>query len=439
MERDLYAYLLAWKDAPERKPLMLYGARQVGKTFILKAFGERAFERLAYVNCFRNAAVRALFAADVDVRRIVEGLSVLVGQSIEPGKTLLVLDEVQEVPAAVSALKYFCEELPYLHVAVAGSLLGVLNMEGESFPVGKVSILRMGPMTFSEFLRAQGEEHLAGLIAKHDWPLIEAFHEQLTDRLRQYYYVGGMPEAVAHFIHHHDPVAVRQIQEDILAAYEVDIAKHTGAQTQRVRQVWQSIPAQLGKENKKFIYGAIAKGARAKDYELAIQWLVDARLVHKVVRARQPRTPLRYYADTSAFKLYLLDVGLLAALNDVPAQRMLSGNRAMTEYKGALTENFVLQQLKSGASMPVCYFSKDASTQEVDFLVQRPDGVLPIEVKAEENVRAKSLAAFVSDHCSSDAPPLKAVRLSMLPFRQQEWMDNLPLYAAAACTSIERG
>lgn len=438
MERDIYAQLLAWKDMPERKPLMLYGARQVGKTYILRTLGERAFERLAYVNCFRNAAVRTLFGADINVRRIVEGLSVLVGQPIEPGRTLLVLDEVQEVPAAVSALKYFCEELPRLHVAVAGSLLGVLNMQGESFPVGKVNILRMGPMTFGEFLRAHGEGRLAALVAAHEWPLVEAFHQQLTDRLRQYYYVGGMPEAVAHFIAHHDPMAVRRIQEDILAAYEVDIAKHTGAQTQRVRQVWQSIPAQLGKENKKFIYGVIAKGARAKDYELAIQWLVDAGLVHKVVRARQPRTPLRYYADPSAFKLYLLDVGLLAALNDAPAQMMLAGNRAMTEYKGALTENFVLQQLRSQPGMAVCYFSKDGSTQEVDFLLQRPDGVLPIEVKAEENVRAKSLAAFVNDHLRSEAPPLKAVRLSMRPYCRQEWMDNLPLYAAAACADVAR-
>lgn len=438
MERDIYAQLLAWRDAPERKPLMLYGARQVGKTFILKAFGEQAFERLAYVNCFRNTAVRTLFSADANVQRIMEGLSVLVRQPIEPGRTLLVLDEVQEVPAAVSALKYFCEQLPQLHVAVAGSLLGVLNMQGESFPVGKVNILRMSPMTFAEFLRAHGEEQIAALIEAHNWPLIEAFHQQLTDRLRQYYYVGGMPEAVASFIAHHDPMAVRQIQEDILSAYEVDIAKHTGAQTQRVRQVWQSIPAQLGKENKKFIYGAIAKGARAKDYELAIQWLVDAGLVHKVVRARQPRTPLRYYADTSAFKLYLLDVGLLAALNDMPAQMMLAGNRALTEYKGVLTENFVLQQLRSRLDMPVCYFSKDGSKQEVDFLLQRPEGVLPIEVKAEVNVRAKSLAAFVNEHRHSDTPPLKAIRLSMLPFRQQDWMDNLPLYAAATCTNLAR-
>lgn len=383
---------------------------------------------MVYVNCYRNETIGKLFEGDVNIDRILIGLSAYSKKTIVPGKTLVFLDEIQEIPPVLSSLKYFCEDKRELHVIVAGSLLGVMNMRGESFPVGKVDIMHMYPMTYEEFLLANGEEQLLKLLRSADYALIGSLSHRFTEYLRQYYFVGGMPEAVQHFTTHHDPNAARRIQKDILAAYEADISKHTAEQTQRVRMVWQSVPAQLARENKKFIYGAMRKGARAKDFEIAIQWLVDAGLVHKAERARDAKVPLKFYADMDAFKLYLLDVGLLGALAETPPQEILIGDNVFSEYKGAFTENFVYQQLKTLPSLPVYYYSKDNSTQEVDFLIQAGSRILPVEVKAETNVKSKSLAAFINHDFASYQ--LKGVRFSMLDYQDQGWMENVPLYAA---------
>ena len=405
----------------------MYGARQVGKTYTLTQFGETEFDDMVYVNCYKNAEMRQLFDGDADVNRLLAGLSAYARKKIVPGRTLVFLDEIQEIPPVISSLKYFCENMRELHVVVAGSLLGVMNMSGESFPVGKVNVMRMMPMSFEEFLVAESEEMLVDIMKSRDWQMTDVFSSKLTDYLRHYYYVGGMPEAVAHFIAHRDFQTVRSIQKDILVAYEADIAKHTGRETQRVRMVWQSVPAQLARENKKFIYGAVKKGARAKDFELAIQWLVDAGLVYKVERTRDAKMPLKFYADSNAFKLYLLDVGLLGAMADTSAAGVIIGNGIFTEYKGAFTENYVLQQLKALPGLPIYYYSKDNSQQEVDFIIQLPDRILPVEVKAEDNVKSKSLAAFVCHDFQSYG--LRAVRFSMKPYQDQGWMENVPLYS----------
>lgn len=426
MEREAYNRLKEWKLSERRKPLIIYGARQVGKTYLLKEFGSREYKNLVYINCFKNPEIEMLFNGDADVKRILIGLSAYAKQQILPHETLVFFDEAQEIPRTISMLKYFCEELPDIHVVVAGSLLGVMNLAGESFPVGKVNVLHLYPMTFREYLNACGQQELAKLVASEDHELISAMSGRLMSLLRQYYYVGGMPEAVQYFVNSNDPNGVRQIQQEILSAYEVDIAKHAGRETQRIRMVWQSVAAQLAKENKKFIYGAIKKGARAKEFELAIQWLVDAGLVYRVERATSPQLPLKFYADGSAFKLYLLDVGLLGAMTEASASQMLIGDNVFTEYKGAFTENYVLQQLMTVPQLSVFYYSKESSTQEIDFLVQVQDRVIPIEVKAEENVKSKSLHAFVcNDHKERG---LKGLRFSMKGYVDQGWMENVPLY-----------
>lgn len=429
MEREIYSYLLRWKSSPERKPLMMYGARQVGKTYILKEFGRREFETLAYVNCYRNEAVRGLFAGDSDVRRLCLGLSAIAGCPIEPGRTLLFLDEIQEAPGAVASLKYFCEDIRGLHVVAAGSLLGVSMLRGESFPVGKLDTCKLYPMTYREFLRAVGRGQLADILAGGDRALADALAEQYTELLRQYYFVGGMPEAVVRFAARGDIGEVRTVQRELLSAYEADMAKHSGAALQRIRMVWQSIPSQLARENKRFVFGSLRQGARAKDFETAIEWLVEAGLIYKVERVRETRLPLRFYADASAFKLYALDVGLLGAMSDTPPSAMLIGASVFAEYKGAFTENYVLQQMVASGVQPVFYYSKLNSTMEIDFIVQAGERVLPIEVKAEENVKSKSLRAFVEQAGGG----VRGLRFSMLPFREQDWMDNVPLYAAAGC------
>lgn len=428
MKREIYNQLIDWKLRSDHKPLVLYGARQVGKTYILKDFGEHEFENMVYINCYKNDMMARLFDGDTDVERLLLGMSAFTRQKITPGKTLVFLDEIQEIPPVLSSLKYFCENKPELHVAVAGSLLGVMNLKGESFPVGKVDILHLYPMTYEEFLLALGESALLQLLQGGDHALMDALAPRYTELLRQYYFVGGMPEAVKHFVEHRDVMAVRRIQQNILTAYENDISKHTAEQTQRVRMVWQSIPSQLAHENKKFIYGSVRKGARAKDFEVAIQWLIDAGLVHKVERTKDAKVPLKFYADINAFKMYMLDVGLLGAHTQTPPDQILIGDNVFSEYKGAFTENFVLQQLCTISSLAVYYYSKDNSTQEVDFLAQAGSKVIPIEVKAEDNVKSKSLSAFVNQDFASYH--LKGVRFSMLPHHDQGWMENVPLWAA---------
>ena len=426
MERTIYKDLLHWKNRPDRKPLILLGARQVGKTYILQEFGRREFENVVYVNCQRNSICERLFR-DLDVQRIVTELERHFDTDIVVGKTLLIFDEVQEVKNAITSLKYFCEELNSLHVAVAGSLLGIQLREEESFPVGKVHTINMYPMTFNEYLTACGRHRLLEVIEKKDWESMKLHNEQLTELLRQYFFVGGMPEAVLKYIETGNVREVREVQREILETYSHDMAKHSKSQIQRIHQVWQSIPAQLARENKKFFYGSLRKGARAKDFELALQWLVDASLVYRVERCNKPVHPLKFYADNSAFKLYMLDCGLLACMSEANPNMLLLDHNAFVEFKGAFAENFVLQHLKTIPNSSVFYYSKDNSTMEIDFLFQTEERIVPIEVKAEENVRSRSLYLFVNEDFKEQN--FMGLRFSLKPYIQQSWMENVPLYA----------
>ena len=426
MERTIYQDLLKWKNNPDRKPLILLGARQVGKTFILKEFGDREFDNFIYVNCHKDTFALNLFR-NFDVERIVTELERYNETDVVAGKTLLFFDEIQEIPNAIASLKYFCEDYRSLHVVAAGSLLGISLRSEESFPVGKVNMMKMFPMTFNEFLLANGRNKLVELLNSHDWEAMSSMNEILTEYLRQYYFVGGMPEAVSKYIETKDVKQVRRIQKEILDTYYYDMSKHTKTQIQRIHQVWNNIPAQLSKENKKFFYGDIKKGARSKDYEMAMQWLIDAGLVHKVEKCKQPTIPLKFYADSTAFKLYMLDCGLLACLSEANPNSMLLNENAFVEFKGAFTENYVLQHLKATNNISVYYYSKDNSTMEIDFLIQTEEKVIPIEVKASVNVKSKSLSLFVNEDFKDKN--FKAVRLSLKPYIDQEWMENIPLYA----------
>lgn len=425
MERSIYSSLKKWKESPTRKPLILQGARQVGKTYILKEFGAREYSEVVYINCDDNNDMQNMFV-DYDVDRIIRSLSAISGVSIKPSTTLLILDEIQEVERGLASLKYFCEKAPEYHVAVAGSLLGITLHEGTSFPVGKVDMLYMYPMDFEEFLLAMGKEQLVELLRSNSWAALTPLRGMLTELLRQYYFVGGMPEAVKAYVERGDIWEVRSIHSKIIDAYRNDMSKHAPKQqVQRINMVWNSIPSQLARDNKKFVYGALRKGARANDFEIAIQWLVDSGLVHKVHRISKPVVPLKFYEDMSSFKLFLLDCGLLGALSETPPEQILIGDNVFEEYKGAFTENYVLQQLKSLPRTFVYYYSNDNSTLEIDFVVQHDTHVIPIEVKAEENLRAKSLRQFVTDN-----PGLHGVRFSMSDYREQDWLTNVPLWAA---------
>ena len=423
MKRKIYAKLVEWKNQECHKPLILNGVRQCGKTYILKEFGRTEFDNLAYVSCDRNDNLQAIYEGDFDTARIIRGLSALTGVDIIPGKTLIFLDEVQAFPQALEALKYFCEDAPEYHIVVAGSLLGVALHAGVSFPVGKVQTMRLFPMDFEEFLMAMGEDQLLKLMHSKDYALMNAFHEKLKDYLRQYYYVGGMPEVVKMYVENKLLGQVRTIQNEILSNYAGDFSKHAPAQeVPRIDMVWQSILGQLSKENKKFVYGVLKKGGRAKEFELAIQWLVDAGLVYKITKVTKPELPLKFYEDLSAFKLYLCDCGLMA-MADTAAKDVLLGDNVFTEYKGAFTEQYVLQQLLASGITHIYYYSSDTSRMEMDFLVQREGALLPIEVKGGTSIKATSLHNYLKEH-----PDISAIRYSMLPYRQQENISNMPLY-----------
>lgn len=424
MERTIIQQLRDWKLKADRKPLILNGARQVGKTWILRHFASQEYKKEAYIVCRKNELLRQLFAQNFDTDRILRGLKALSGVDITPNDTLIILDEVQDIPEILESLKYFHEELPDYHVAVAGSLLGISLHNGVSFPVGKVNMLNLYPMSFEEFLMAKGEIETAKLIWQKDYEITNLLHDKYVDLLRQYYYVGGMPEAVQKYVESGALQEVRNIQLEILHGYDLDFSKHAPKeQVPRIRMVWQSIPSQLFKENKKFIYGALRKGARANDFELAIQWLIDAGLLYKVSNCTKPALPLDIYADSSAFKLYMVDVGLLGAMvNTTPAQ-VLVQNTIFSEYKGGMTEQYVLQQMKSKSIAPIYYHKSDSSRLELDFLIQHESHLLPIEVKAEGNVRANSLTTMLAS-----TPSLTAHRYSMLPYREQGQLINIPLY-----------
>ena len=424
MERKIYTQLVGWKNQKLHKPLILNGVRQCGKTYILKEFGKREFESLVYVSCDRNENLKAIYAGGFDTSRIIQGLSALTGVDIIPGKTLIFLDEVQAFPQALEALKYFCEDAPEYHIVVAGSLLGVASHTGVSFPVGKVQTMRLFPMDFEEFLMAMGENQLLKLMHSKDYELMNAFHEKLKDYLRQYYYVGGMPEVVKSYVENRLLNQVRTIQNEILSNYASDFSKHAPTQeVPRIDMVWQSILGQLSKENKKFVYGVLKKGGRAKEFELAIQWLVDAGLVYKITKVTKPELPLKFYEDLSAFKLYLCDCGLMGAMADTSAKDVLLGDNVFTEYKGAFTEQYVLQQLLASGIDHIYYYSSDTSRMEMDFLIQRDGALLPIEVKGGTSIKATSLHNYLMEHSA-----ISAIRYSMLPYRKQENITNMPLY-----------
>lgn len=425
MERFVLQKLVAWKNSDDRKPLIVNGARQVGKTWALREFAKREFAKEAYVLCRKNELAEQIFKKDFDVERILISLKALTGVDITPGDTLIILDEVQEIPEAIEALKYFCEDAPQYHIAVAGSLLGVSLHHGVSFPVGKVNEIDLYPMNFGEFLLAKGEAQAYQLLKEKNFDVTNLLHEKYVDFLRQYYYVGGMPEAVKSFVEKASLADVRRIQNEILKGYERDFSKHAPVeQTERIRQVWRSIPSQLFKDNKKFIYGALRKGARANEFELAIQWLIDSGLLYKVSRCTKPALPLAIYEDFSAFKLYLVDVGLLGAMVNTDPAQVLINNAVFSEYKGGMTEEYVLQEMKSQGIDSVFYHKTDDSRLELDFVIQYQGKVLPIEVKAESNVRANSLSSLLKA-----TPDLRAVRLSMMPYRQQGQLYCVPLYA----------
>ena len=426
MERLVFQKLIEWKDSTNRKPLILNGARQVGKTWLLEHLGNRYFDKVAYLVCRKNQALKDVFSQDFDTERIIRALRALSGVDITPGDTLIVLDEVQDIPEAIESLKYFCEDAPEYHIAVAGSLLGISLHKDVSYPVGKVDEINVYPLNFAEFLLAKGEEEAYNLLKEKDFSTANLIHEKYVDLLRQYYYVGGMPEAVKVFIETDGLQAVRNVQKALLNGYERDFSKHAPKdQVARIRLVWQTLPSQLFKENKKFIYGSLKHGARAKDFETAIQWLVDAGLVYKVPLCKEVKLPLKAYEDPSAFKLFTLDLGLLGAMVGIEAKQVLIKNEIFSEYKGGMTEQYVLEEMKSNGEESIFYHKRDDGTRlEIDFMIQRDGKLLPIEVKAEGNVRANSLSSLLKQK-----PELHAFRYSMKPYIEQGQMTCYPLYA----------
>lgn len=424
MYREAIQRLKLWKEAPNRKPLVLRGARQVGKTWLMKEFGKLYYQRCAYVSMDENERMEEVFRDAFDINRIIEMLEIEVGFKINSKDTLIIFDEVQEIPRALKALKYFQETAPEYHIVAAGSLLGIALHEGTSFPVGKVDFCDLYPLTFREFLLACGEEKLVEILDRNDLDAMHILKTKYKDYLKYYYYIGGMPEAVLEFITNRDMKSVRDVQNRLLYAYENDLSKHVPKEiVTRIRMLWNSIPAQLAKENKKFIYGLIREGARAKEYEVAITWLMDVGLVYKINRVKKPDFPLRAYQDFSAFKLFVVDIGLLGAMSRLNPKIILEGNRLFEEFKGALTEQYVLQQLITEPENDIFYWSAESATSELDFLIQTDEYIIPLEVKAEENLQAKSLKVFTQKYGVKNA-----VRVSMSEFREQDWLVNIPLY-----------
>lgn len=425
MYRSAIKKLKEWKNKEDRKPMILMGARQVGKTWIMKEFGKNEYAKVAYISFYNNERMNDVFDMDFDIDRIIMNLNIESGVSITPNDTLIILDEIQNAPKALESLKYFCEDANKYHVIAAGSLLGVAVHENVSFPVGKVDMLDLYPFSFREFLLAMDEKSLVMALDSKDFSIIDNFSDKFLFWLKNYYYIGGMPAVVDSFRRNKDYVKTRQIQKDILRQYEQDFGKHVDAKNlPRIRMVWQSIPIQLAKENKKFFFGQIKKGARSSDFEIAIQWLMDSGLIYKVNRVNEPHMPLKAYINMSAYKLFILDIGLLGALSDLPAKTILEKDEIFVEFKGAFTEQYVLQQLICDTQYTPYYYGTDKSTFEQDFMIQMEDRIVPIEVKAEGNVYSQSLKAYCEKY-----HPKKAVRFSTLKYVDQGWMVNIPLYA----------
>ena len=433
MYRTAMEALYRWKEKGNKKPLIIRGARQVGKTWLMREFGKLAYAHCIYISFDNNQRMKTLFSEDFDVLRLVTGLELYAGHKIDPTNTLLIFDEVQEVPQALTSLKYFNENAPQYQIVCAGSLLGVALHQGTSFPVGKVEFLDLYPMSFTEYMLAMDKEDFVSLLEKGDFAMVNVFKQEYIDLLKQYYYLGGMPEVVQSFSEGKDFRGAREIQQRILATYEQDFSKHAPNEVvPRIRMLWNSIPTQLARENKKFIYGLVKEGARAREYEYALMWLTDCGLVHKVHRVTAPRLPLKAYEDLKAFKLYMVDIGLLSCLAGLRQDVLLDGNDLFQEFKGALMEQYVLQQLKTMPDVGVHYWANERNTSKVDFLLDIGNGVLPLEVKAEVNLQSKSLRAF-----SDKYHPSVSVRTSMSDFRREDWLINLPLYAIGCLSSID--
>lgn len=425
MYRIAIEKLYQWKESKRRKPLIIEGARQVGKTWLMKEFGEKAYQDTIYINFDSNSRMSELFSEDLNVDRLIMGIELYAGKKIDPDHTLLIFDEVQEVPKALSSLKYFYENAPQYHIVCAGSLLGIALHGGTSFPVGKVDFLNLYPLSFKEFLMATTGERFAELLENQDYQMVNAFKQTFIDALKQYYFVGGMPEAVESFVEEKDFNEVREIQKRILSAYEQDFSKHAPIEiVPKIRMVWNSIPSQLAKENKKFIYGLVREGGRAKEYETAIMWLCDCGLIHKVSRVNAAGLPLKAYEDLKAFKMFLVDVGLLSCMTGLRQRTLLDGNELFTEFKGALTEQYVCQQLKTIQDLDIYYYRNDRGSCEVDFVVDTGEEIVPLEVKAEVNLKAKSLKNYHEKY----NPPI-SIRTSMADYKKEDWIVNLPLYA----------
>jgi uncharacterized protein len=425
MYRNAMGSLKKWKEKKNKKPLVIRGARQVGKTWLMKKFGETSYEQVVYISFDNNQQMKTLFDKDMRTERIITGIELYAGHKINTDETLLIFDEIQEVPKALTALKYFNENAPEYQIICAGSLLGVALHQGTSFPVGKVEFMDLYPLSFMEFLRAMGKEQFVELIEQSNFDMVTTFKQEYIDLLKYYNYVGGMPEVVANFSENLDFNEAREIQERILMAYEQDFSKHAPNEViPRIRMLWNSIPSQLTKENKKFIYGLIKEGARAKEYEMAMLWLIDCGLVHKVQRVTAPSLPLKAYVDLKAFKLFMLDVGLLSCMIRLNQSVLLNGNELFKEFKGALTEQYVLQQFMTIKHMDTYYWTNNRGSAEIDFLIDTGKKIIPVEVKAEINLKAKSLKSYFDKY-----NPQTSVRTTMLDYKKEEWLVNIPLYA----------
>ena len=427
MYREAIEKLKAWKNKTDRKPLILMGARQVGKTWLMKEFGRTSYSKVAYINFFNNPRAAALFEQDYNIERLMLGLSIVSSVTITPHDTLIIFDEIQDAPKALESLKAFCEDGSDYHLIAAGSLLGVAHHSGVSFPVGKVDLLHIQPLSYREFLTALGEDKLVTALKTKDYSLIDCFSDRYLFLLKNYYYIGGMPEVVESFRLRKDYKEVRAKQQTILTFYEGDFGNHIeGKDLERTRLVWNAIPSQLAKENRKFFFGQIKKGTRSSEYEMAIQWLLDCGLIHKVNMVNEPHLPLKSYINLSSFKLFLVDIGLLGAMADMPVEAIIDGDSSFVEFKGAMTEQYVLQELVATTEYTPYYYGTDKSTFEQDFLLQIGTDIVPVEVKAKGNVRSQSLKAYCDKF-----QPKRAVRFSTLNYISQGWMENIPLYAVS--------
>ena len=424
MQRYALKHLIDWKNKKNHKPLVIQGARQVGKTWLIQEFGKKYYEQVAYINFDVDVKSREIFDVDYDTERLIMDIGLATKTKINAENTLIIFDEIQECPRALTSLKYFRENAPQYDIIVAGSLLGVACHEGTGFPVGKVSFMNLFPLSFEEFLLAMGEERFVELLNKKDFKTIKLFNNKYEKLLKQYCYVGGMPEIVQDFVENKDFESVRNLQKEILSAYEEDFTKHISANTvAKIRLLWKSIPAQLSKENKKFIYGAAKEGARARDFEAALSWLINSGLVYRVNKITKPDLPITAYEDFNSFKLFVLDVGLLGAMTDLQADTIIDGNRIFEEFKGAIAEQYVLQQFKTIKDLPVFYWSNETSRAEIDFVIQIKSDVVPVEVKAERNLQAKSLKVYMEKF-----KPNYAIRTSMADYKKTDNLIDLPLY-----------